>query len=328
MSAAAVTVAIPVYNGVRFLAETIRSILAQSESAFRLVCVDDASTDHSVAIARGFDDPRLSVIVAERHGSLAQNWNRALWLVDTPYVVIAHQDDVYERDYLATMLPLIESRPSAFAAHCKTRAVDADGRAIRLASARFKETFWPANDPYERAPAAELAVLRRGNYVVASSVMMRVEAARQIGAFNETLQFVTDWDYWLRGVRAGFTLAGTHRRLVRFRRHEQTATRATEISLRRYEEELALLRANGAGSFRLVENTLTADFAARLAAGDRPGAAALLDFGAREIPGFGGTRLRVLRAAARAGAIGGRLLDAAGKAMVELSVARHRLRSG
>ena len=323
-----VTVAIPIHNGARFLAETIRSLLDQSERAFRLVCVDDASTDDSVAVASSFTDPRMEIIVADHHAALAENWNRALDVAKTPYIVIAHQDDLYEHDYLATMLRVIESRPHAFAVHCKTTSIDGSGRAVRLPAARYKETFWPASDPYERSPAAEISVLSRSNYVVASSVVLRMEAVAQIGGFDTSLQFVTDWQYWLRGLNAGFTLAGVHARLVRFRRHPWTATRSTELSLRRYEEEIEILSRVNAGSFRLVENTLTADFAERLAAGDGAGARSLLEFGADRIPGFSGSvRLRILRAAMHGGVAAGRLLKAAEAALVELSVARHGLTS-
>jgi glycosyltransferase involved in cell wall biosynthesis len=317
-----ITVAIPIHNGARYLAETVRSLLDQSERGFRLVCIDDASTDDSVAVASSFTDPRMEIIVAGDHASLAANWNRALDVARTPYIVIAHQDDIYERDFLATMIRLIEKHPRAFAAHCKTTSIDASGRVVRLPAARYKETFWPAADPYEREPAAEIEVLSCGNYVVAPSVMLRMAAVRQIGDFDTSLQFVTDWQYWLRGLRAGFTLAGAHSRLVRFRRHPWTATRLSELSLRRYEEEIALLAWLAAPSFRIVENTLTADFAARLAVGDRDGPRSLLAFGERHIPGFrDGPRSRLLRNALRAGTLGGRLLEVAERVAIELSVA-------
>lgn len=323
-----VTVAVPIFNGGRFLAETIRSLLNQSEKSFRLLCLDDLSTDDSVAVVSGFDDPRIEIIVAGQHSSLAENWNRALEMAKTEYLVIAHQDDVYESDFLSRMLRLIESHPRTFAAHCKTTAIDGDGHAVRLPAARYKETFWPVDDPYERDPTAEAEVLSRGNYVIASSVILRMEAVRKIGRFDTSLQFVTDWQYWLRGLSAGFTLTGVHARLVRFRRHPWTATRLTERSLRRYEEEIEVLRQVNARSYRLVENTLTADFATRLAAGDDDGARSLLEFGDRHIPGFGkSVRRRLLRAAMRGGATGGHLLQWVERAMVELSVAGHRLRS-
>jgi glycosyltransferase involved in cell wall biosynthesis len=328
VSAVNVTVAIPIHNGARFLAETIQSLLEQSERGFRLVCLDDASADDSVVIASRFADPRLEIAVNAGHTSLAENWNRALDIGGAPYLLIAHQDDVYERDYLVTMLRLIEAHPRAFAAHCKTTTIDGEGRAVRLSSARYKETFWPAADPCERTPAAELDVLSRGNYVVASSVLLRTEALEQIGRFDRSLQFVTDWDYWLRGLAAGFTLTGSHRRLVRFRRHPWTATRVTERSLRRYEEEIEVLRRVDAQSFQLVTNTLTSDFSARLAAGDKAGARSLLQFGTTHIPGFGkGVRSGILRAAAYGGSFAGRLLKVAEQSIVELSVMLHCLRS-
>jgi hypothetical protein len=141
------------------------------------------------------------------------------------------------------------------------------------------------------------------------------------GPFDTRYTFVTDWEYWLRALRAGDTLVGVSERLVRFRRHEGTATRDSERSLRRYEEELELLRELDARlpaprPFRALEQNLLADFVARLAAGDREGAAALLRFGQERVPRF--RYALPLRAALAAGRPAGRLLQLAQAAYLRI----------
>lgn len=54
-----VTVLMCVYNGQRFLAEAIESILSQSYSAFEFLIVDDKSTDDSRDIVDSYKDPRV-----------------------------------------------------------------------------------------------------------------------------------------------------------------------------------------------------------------------------------------------------------------------------
>ncbi|HKO56780.1 MAG TPA: glycosyltransferase, partial [Thermoanaerobaculia bacterium] len=266
---------LPTYNGARFLPEAIRSLPLD-----RLTVIDDASTDDTVAIAR-----RIGAKVVENttRAGLTGNWNRALRMATAEAFVIAHQDDVYDASFLDAMTALLASRPRAFAAHAKSRYIDERGAAIDSPAARYKERFWPGDEPYERDPADELRALQGGNYIIAPSVIFRTAAVREIGAFDESYQFVPDWDYWVRGLLAGFTIAGTHARLVSWRRHAETATAAQERSLARYEEEVRILaslaeRAGFAPRFEAVENTLLSDFAARLAAGDRDGARALLRF--------------------------------------------------
>jgi glycosyltransferase involved in cell wall biosynthesis len=317
---AELTVAIPIYNGARFLAQTIESLLAQTYTEFRLLCLDDGSADDSLAIATRFAslDSRVEVHCGESGvpSSLSGNWNRALAETSTPFLVLAHQDDVYEPAFLETMVRLIKNSPRAFAAHSRAQTIDARGAPVSLPAARFKDRFWPVDEPAEREPDEEIAVLRRGNYVIAPTVIFRMSCVREIGPFDSSLGFVTDWEYWLRGLVRGYTLAGTHRRLVRFRRHPWTATRANEINMRRYVEEISLLdelgKARPSPSRRpyfAVENTLTSDLIARLAAGDRDGAEALLRFGRQNIPKFSRSpRERLLSLFTKAGKRGGKLL--------------------
>lgn len=284
-----VTVAIPVFNGGRFLASTIASLLAQSRRDFRMFVIDDRSTDDSVAIARSFDDPRLEVIVnAERRG-LAGNWNVAQSLATTEYLLIAHQDDVYAANFLVRMTRLLTEHPKAFIAHSRVQYVDGHGRSFRPPAARFKERFWPRDDPYERDPASELAALQRGNYIVCPSVLYRMSAVRAIGRFNEALSFVPDWEYWIRGLSRGFSIVGTHEQLMQWRRHETTTTSREEATLRRYDEELALLEwiaRETSLQMRLtaVENTLLSEFASHLSRGSQERAAALYAYATLRLP--------------------------------------------
>ena len=299
-----ITIVMPVYNGARHLREAIASLLPA-----RLIVVDDASTDDSVSIARSCG---VEIVRNERRLGLAENWNRCIELVTTPFFVLAHQDDVYEPSYAATMLALLEQHPRAFIAHCKTTPIDDDGRTIATPAARYKESLWPKHDPYEEGAEVGLPRLARGNFIVAPSVMFRTEAARAIGRFSP-FDFVPDWEYWMRGLLAGFTIVGTHRRLVRFRRHAATATRALERTFDRYREEIALQlwierEAKIPAQYTTVSRIVLSEIAATLAAGDRARAAALLAFARREIPRFPS---RLTRVAVRAGKVGGRAMLAA-----------------
>lgn len=303
-----ITIVMPVYNGARHLREAIASL-----QPARVIVVDDASADDSAAIAR---DAGAEVVRNDRHLGLAANWNRCVELVATPFFVLAHQDDVYEPGFAATMLALIEAHPRAFIAHCKTTSIDDDGRAADTPAARYKESLWPSRDPYEEGGDAALRRLARGNFIVAPSVVFRTEAVRAIGAFS-ALDFVLDWEYWLRGVLAGWTIAGTHRRLVRFRRHAATATRALERTLDRYREEIGLQRwiereAKLPAQFTTVSRIILSEIAATLANGDRARAAELLSFARTEVPGFRGTATSALaNLAIASGKLGGRAMLAA-----------------
>jgi len=316
-----VTFVIPNYNGASYLGQTIESLLAQRDRDFLLILADNRSTDASVDIARSYGDPRLSVALADRHVSMSENWNRAIGYVTTPYFVLAHADDLYEPDYLAVLLPMLRDRPNAFVAHCMVSNIDEQGTLLDLPLDTYKAHFYPAEDPYCRQPCEEAAWLRKGNYILAPAAMYRTDLVRAIGPFNTRFQFVPDWEYWLRGVFAGYQVAGTRQKLVRYRRHGLSLTRAAERNLSRYREEIELLEwlapaGHAAGCFPvaapdygLVSNTLMSELADRLARGDAAGATRLAAFAREHVPGFRGSARDVaIRLTLPAGRLGGRAL--------------------
>ena len=316
-----ITFVIPNYNGSEYLRQTIESLLAQRDPRFLVILADNCSTDASIEIARSYRDERLSVTMADHHVSMSENWNRAIGYVTTPFFVLAHADDLYEPDYLAVLLPILRDRPNAFVAHCMVSNIDEQGSLLTLPLDAYKAHFFPEEDPYSRQPCDEAGWLRKGNYILAPSAMYRTELVRAIGLFNTRFQFVPDWEYWLRGVFAGYQIAGTRRKLVRYRRHGLSLTRAAERNLSRYQEEIQLLEwvapaGHAAGCFPgprpeygLVSNTLISELTDRLARGDAEGAARLAAFARERVPGFRwSARDLATRAALRMGTPGGRVL--------------------
>lgn len=317
-----VTVIVAVCNGAPFLRQTIESLVAQTTQDFRFLCIDNASTDGSGEIARSVGGSRLEILRYSNRVGMAANWNRCLESASTPYLVIAHQDDVYEPAFVEDMVSLIEAHPRAFMAHARAQPIDQDGRPISTAAGRYKETFWPAGSRYERGGATELDALLGGNYIACPSAMLRIDACRTIGPFSDRYDFVTDWEYWIRGILAGYTLCGTTAPLVRWRRHASTLTSAHAQSLRRFSEEIDVLEWAGpaAGSagftvpsrklFRAARNTILAEFASRLAGGEEEAARALLTFAAERLPaGSGLPPPAILRTLLHGGRPAGRFLE-------------------
>ncbi len=99
-----ISIAVPVYKGVRFLAAALESVLAQSFGGWECVCVDDGSVDGSAAVADGFArrDPRFRVLHRENGGTSAAR-NAALADARGRYVAFLDEDDIYHPRYLETL---------------------------------------------------------------------------------------------------------------------------------------------------------------------------------------------------------------------------------
>jgi glycosyltransferase involved in cell wall biosynthesis len=112
-----VSVVTPVYNGAKYLAECIESVLHQTYEKFEYVISDNASTDETLAIARTYAerDPRVRVVPHDLHlAHLIANWNRSMREIapEAKYVKVVHADDWLFDECLARMVDVAERHPS------------------------------------------------------------------------------------------------------------------------------------------------------------------------------------------------------------------------
>lgn len=87
------TVLMAAFNEARFVGRAVESVLRQTEQAFRLLIVDDGSTDRTSEIVRGYlKDPRLRLL-RQRHQGPSAALQKGLLSVDTPYLLRLDGDD-------------------------------------------------------------------------------------------------------------------------------------------------------------------------------------------------------------------------------------------
>jgi glycosyltransferase involved in cell wall biosynthesis len=100
------SILLPTYNGAEFLDLQLQSILDQSAQAFRLLIVDDGSSDNTPAIiARAAtSDPRVEVLSADGNQGQRRRLGQLAAASRTDLIAVADQDDVWDRDKLARLL--------------------------------------------------------------------------------------------------------------------------------------------------------------------------------------------------------------------------------
>lgn len=102
-----VTFVMPVYNASSYIGEAIESIQAQTEKDWRLIIVDDGSTDNSLEIAAWYADrdPRIKVMqMEEASGSAYQPRKKAILSAVTDFVAPLDADDWIEPQYLEKLI--------------------------------------------------------------------------------------------------------------------------------------------------------------------------------------------------------------------------------
>lgn len=182
----AVSVLMPVYNGERFLAEAIDSILGQTFTDFEFVIIDDGSTDASPAILADYAsrDPRIRVLRQANAGIVAA-LNRGLTECRAPLVARMDADDVCLPQRLAAQVNYLTQYPDLVAV----------GTAFQLISASGER------GPIVRNPSSPRAIargLRSANRLAHPTVMMRRDAVLAAGGYREALRHAEDYDLWAR----------------------------------------------------------------------------------------------------------------------------------
>ena len=105
-----VSVIMPVYNGEKYLSDTIDSILEQTFTNIEFICIDDCSTDDSLAILREYaqKDKRVQVYQTIQNSGVDFVTNRGLDIAQGQYIYFIGDDDLLEKEALDLLVREIE----------------------------------------------------------------------------------------------------------------------------------------------------------------------------------------------------------------------------
>ncbi len=112
-----VSIGVPVYNGEKYLAECLQSVLDQTYQNWECHIINNKSTDNSLAIAEEFQakDSRMKVITNSEHVNMTINFNNTVKPVskDARYFKALCADDWIFPEYLSRMVEVMEKHPEA-----------------------------------------------------------------------------------------------------------------------------------------------------------------------------------------------------------------------
>ena len=197
-----------VYNGRCYLQEAVDSILSQTFAEFECIVVDDGSTDDSYDILRSYRDSRLKLI-RKKHTGLTHSLNVGLAEASGTWIARMDTDDIAEPNRLASQLERVQSNPQLVLVGSNCRLIDAEGRML-----------WQGRYP-EGHEAIVRHLERGGNPFPHGSALFRLEAAREVGGYNQRFRRSQDIDLWLRLAEKGH-IACIQEPLIQLRTHPQS----------------------------------------------------------------------------------------------------------
>ncbi|HEY0239122.1 MAG TPA: glycosyltransferase family 2 protein [Friedmanniella sp.] len=126
------TLGLPVYNGERFLAESLDALLAQTFADFELIISDNASADGTRAIAEAYAerDPRVRYVRHPVNRGSTFNHNFVIHEARGELFKWVSDDDLYAPELLQRCIEALDARPEVTVAHAWTAYVDDRGELV------------------------------------------------------------------------------------------------------------------------------------------------------------------------------------------------------
>lgn len=208
-----VSVVIPVYNKADFLREAVESILHGTYTDLELICVDDKSTDGSMALLRSISDPRLRILELPENVGPGRAANAGMDAAQGEYIVRMDADDIAVPERVALQVAFMDAHPE----------VGASGGQLQL----FGEEDQPWNFPLDADHCS--AQLLFGVPVAQPASILRRSVLLEHGLrFDPAWPRIgEDWMFWL--LMAPQTrFANLPEVLVRYRRGPQNISHGSD----------------------------------------------------------------------------------------------------
>lgn len=179
------TVLMPVYNGEKYLHQSIESILNQTFTGFEFLIINDGSTDASKDIILSYDDSRITLVDNGENVGVSKSLNRGISQSLGKYIARQDADDVshpmrLEKEYSSM-------RGGDYdVVYCRYEYMDRRGKRLSWVSPMFS------------GQNLEKRLIALKDPIAHGSVLMKKNSVIEAGGYSELLVFSQDYELWLR----------------------------------------------------------------------------------------------------------------------------------
>lgn len=181
-----ISIVLPVYNGAKYLAESIESVISQTYSNWELIIVNDCSTDETFSIASDYviKDNRIKLISNDENLKLPNSLNVGFEHADGEYYTWTSDDNKYKPDALRIMAKCLEENNNAVMVYANYTDIDSMGNEIEAAKKLDPKYIFIKN-------------------VVGACFLYTASAAKKVGAYDANMFLAEDYDFWVRMYEVG-----------------------------------------------------------------------------------------------------------------------------
>jgi glycosyltransferase involved in cell wall biosynthesis len=212
-----VSVIIPAYNGDRYLAEAIDSVLGQTYQDYEIIVVDDASTDNTAQVVKQYG--KAVRYLSQTNQGVAASRNLGLAAALGDYIAFLDQDDILLPHKLSSQVALLDR--------------DADLGMVNSGWQIYRgNTISDRQDeaeavvqPWQQIPQLTSANLIIWKPVFLGAMLFRRNWLERAGGFDTTLEQTPDVDLVMRLAKIGCSAAWVEQVTVKYRQHETNASK-------------------------------------------------------------------------------------------------------
>lgn len=177
-----VSIITPSYNQGKFIKNTIDSVLSQDYPRIEYIVVDGGSTDDTIDILKEYGD-KIHWI-SEKDKGQADAINKGFKMAKGEYVAWLNSDDIYEPECIKKAVEALVNNPNVAFVYGDGYIRDYDGDIIK----KFEYT----------RPFDMWSLVNIWDYIMQPTVFMRKSCLESIGWLKEDLNWIMDWDIWVR----------------------------------------------------------------------------------------------------------------------------------
>ncbi len=180
-----ISIIMPAYNVEKFIKPAIQSLLKQSYKHFRLIIVNDASTDNTLKIAGQFSSKKVKIISNRINLGVAKSLNIGIRASESKYIARMDADDLSLPDRLEIQFNYLEKNSNCMLVGSWVDLVKESGKSLKII----------------KTPVDYKTIKKkifRSNTFIHPTVMMRRSALEKLGAYDDNLNGAEDYDLFLR----------------------------------------------------------------------------------------------------------------------------------
>lgn len=218
-----VSVIIPTYNRPEYLKQAINSAVNQTYQNIEIIVSDNCSPENPENLVASFCDPRIRFWRHPENVGMLNNQMNALKMAQGKYVASLHDDDMWHQDFLAKLVPHLETNPNLILAFCDQYIIDDQSQINPTATKENSRSYkrdkinYGSHQDFQKIGLVDKSIPTAAACVIRNGLINWDSIPSEVGGM---------WDLYLTYLCciSGYGVYYYPEKLTYYREHEQTDT--------------------------------------------------------------------------------------------------------